>query len=521
MSSLFSSQDLIDAGRQLEVPFKVSLLLNGKTETAECTQLLRLVPGRRVVVELLIGNTTYLGKIFVGTERTKYCQREQSGIQALQNAGILTAKLEGQGCLADHGAEVLLLEFLLQVQQELNSFMPRACVRVLWGLRLASRGCRMSSLFSSQDLIDAGRQLEVPFKVSLLLNGKTETAECTQLLRLVPGRRVVVELLIGNTTYLGKIFVGTERTKYCQREQSGIQALQNAGILTAKLEGQGCLADHGAEVLLLEFLLQVQHLSELLASQQPDALRQLETAVSVMATLHDSGLLHKDCHLDNFLVNEQGLYLIDGDAVEQTTALTQAGALENLALFFVQLPLLLNHRLAELFAHYCERRGWSQGNTQPAFRQQIQKQRANRQRRFLKKVFRDCTQFKVTKNWSRFVALDRQTDSPELQALIGNPDRYIEAGQLLKDGNSATVAKVKLGDKAYVVKRYNLKSLVHWMARFWRPSRAWASWRNAQLLCFYGIGTPKPVAMLEQRCGALRGKAYFITEHLAADNASK
>lgn len=379
----------------------------------------------------------------------------------------------------------------------------------------------MSSLFSSQDLIDAGRQLEVPFKVSLLLNGKTETAECTQLLRLVPGRRVVVELLIGNTTYLGKIFVGTERTKYCQREQSGIQALQNAGILTAKLEGQGCLADHGAEVLLLEFLLQVQHLSELLASQQPDALRQLETAVSVMATLHDSGLLHKDCHLDNFLVNEQGLYLIDGDAVEQTTALTQAGALENLALFFVQLPLLLNHRLAELFAHYCERRGWSQGNTQPAFRQQIQKQRANRQRRFLKKVFRDCTQFKVTKNWSRFVALDRQTDSPELQALIGNPDRYIEAGQLLKDGNSATVAKVKLGDKAYVVKRYNLKSLVHWMARFWRPSRAWASWRNAQLLCFYGIGTPKPVAMLEQRCGALRGKAYFITEHLAADNASK
>ena len=38
------------------------------------------------------------------------------------------------------------------------------------------------------------------------------------------------------------------------------------------------------------------------------------------------------------------------------------------------------------------------------------------------------------------------------------------------------------------------------------------------MLCFYGIATPKPLALIEQRCGALRGKAYFITEHLAADD---
>ena len=205
--------------------------------------------------------------------------------------------------------------------------------------------------------------------------------------------------------------------------------------------------------------------------------------------------------------------------MEWSAVLNQIDALENLALFFVQLPLVLNNRLAEFFAHYCDQRGWPQGECLPAFQRALQTQRENRQRRFLKKVFRDCTQFKVTKSWSRFVALDRQANSPELQALIGNPDHYIETGQLLKDGNSATVAKVSLAGKAYVVKRYNLKSVAHWLTRFWRPSRAWVSWHNAQLLCFYGIGTPQPLAMIEQRCGALRGKAYFITEHLAAGNA--
>jgi len=373
--------------------------------------------------------------------------------------------------------------------------------------------------FSSQALASAGRQLETPFEVQLNLSGETKTARCTQLLRLVPGRRVVVKIHIGDRVYLGKIFLGSERTKYCQRELIGIQALQSANISTAKLEGQGCLSDNEAEVLLLEYLPEVQHLSELLASQQSDAPRQLEAAVAMMAMMHDKGLQHKDCHLNNFLVNEQGLYLIDGDAVERAVVLSQADALKKLALFFVQLPLVLNYRLPELFSQYCDLRSWSRGDCPSKFQQLLQAQRENRQRRFLKKVFRECTQFKVEKNWARFVALDRQADSPELQALIDNPDDYIERGQLLKDGNSATVAKICLGDKTYVVKRYNLKSITHWLTRFWRPSRAWVSWHNAQLLCFYGIATPKPLALIEQRCGALRGKAYFITEHLGADDA--
>ncbi|ERI54290.1 hypothetical protein N878_12170, partial [Pseudomonas sp. EGD-AK9] len=66
---------------------------------------------------------------------------------------------------------------------------------------------------------------------------------------------------------------------------------------------------------------------------------------------------------------------------------------------------------------------------------------------------------------------------------------------------------------ALVVKRYNLKGLGHWLRRFWRPSRAWHSWREGHRLELLGIATPRPLAVLERRWCWLRGRAYLITEY--------
>jgi LPS sulfotransferase NodH len=65
-----------------------------------------------------------------------------------------------------------------------------------------------------------------------------------------------------------------------------------------------------------------------------------------------------------------------------------------------------------------------------------------------------------------------------------------------------------------VIKRYNIKNFAHWLKRFWRPSRAWHSWREGNRLMFLGIATPKPLALLEQRFFWLRRKAYLVTEYL-------
>jgi tRNA A-37 threonylcarbamoyl transferase component Bud32 len=89
-------------------------------------------------------------------------------------------------------------------------------------------------------------------------------------------------------------------------------------------------------------------------------------------------------------------------------------------------------------------------------------------------------------------------------------------GRLLKDGNTATLALVNVGGLRLVVKRYNIKNAWHALKRCLRPSRAWKSWKNAHRLELLGIPTPRPMALLENRWGPLRSKAYFITEYIEA-----
>jgi hypothetical protein len=60
--------------------------------------------------------------------------------------------------------------------------------------------------------------------------------------------------------------------------------------------------------------------------------------------------------------------------------------------------------------------------------------------------------------------------------------------------------------RTLVIKRYNIKGFAHWLKRFWRPSRAWHSWREGNRLAFLGIATPKPLAVLEKRFVAAQSR---------------
>jgi tRNA A-37 threonylcarbamoyl transferase component Bud32 len=105
-----------------------------------------------------------------------------------------------------------------------------------------------------------------------------------------------------------------------------------------------------------------------------------------------------------------------------------------------------------------------------------------------------------------------------LRPLLADPERFIAAGVVLKAGNSATVAGVEVSARQLVVKRYNIKGFAHWLRRFWRPSRAWHSWREGHRLAFLGVATARPLAVLERRTCWLRGRAYLMTEKLDGDN---
>ncbi len=98
--------------------------------------------------------------------------------------------------------------------------------------------------------------------------------------------------------------------------------------------------------------------------------------------------------------------------------------------------------------------------------------------------------------------------------VLAQADALLDQGHLYKTGGTASVAKVEVNGRPLVIKRYNIKSFAHWLTRFWRPSRAWHSWREGNRLAFLGIATPKPLAVLEKRCFWLRSRAYLVTEFL-------
>jgi tRNA A-37 threonylcarbamoyl transferase component Bud32 len=100
-----------------------------------------------------------------------------------------------------------------------------------------------------------------------------------------------------------------------------------------------------------------------------------------------------------------------------------------------------------------------------------------------------------------------------MENFLENPDVYFTSSNVLKNGNSSTVARVNVDGHDLVIKRYNIKNRLHGLSRAFRPSRAWISWKNAHRLNILGIATPAPVAMIENRLGPLRSKAYFIARY--------
>jgi tRNA A-37 threonylcarbamoyl transferase component Bud32 len=131
---------------------------------------------------------------------------------------------------------------------------------------------------------------------------------------------------------------------------------------------------------------------------------------------------------------------------------------------------------------------------------------------YLRHTLRPSPLFDVRRSFRRFICVARE-DAAWLKPLLDDPDAMMAAGDMLKDDDGDTVVRVDLAGRSLVIKRYNLKSVTHALSRAFRPSRAWRSWREGHRLCFLGINTPRPRAMIEERIGPIRRRAWIITDY--------
>lgn len=368
-------------------------------------------------------------------------------------------------------------------------------------------------------LRDYGRSPPEPLDISL----PEGQLRMQRWLRILPGKRLVGHGELNGQQVLAKLFIATGAQRHWQRENIGVQALQEAGIATPAVLASGKLPG-GGRYLLTEYLSGSQSLQQYwdaLPNQLPgseEAEATLRQALTLIGAMHHQGLRQNDLHLGNFLQHGEALHVIDGDAIEaaHSGSPSSAAVQDNLALFFAQLLPHWDSRIKALLPAYYQAYADAELNEE-ALQTAVRRHRQGRLDQFLAKTLRDCSQFAVSRRFNRFTAVLR-SEQEVLAPLLADPDSVFSGQPLLKDGGSSTVTRVRLGGRELVVKRYNIKSLGHWLKRFWRPSRAWHSWLAGWRLWFLGINTPQPLAMIERRLGPWRHQAWLITEYCPGEN---
>ena len=379
----------------------------------------------------------------------------------------------------------------------------------------------MITTVDSQYLRSSGRNVEVPFHLLLKTNGPPAELVCTQILRIIPEKRLVCFGKWVDKPVAVKIFLSPRSARRCcDREIKGINALKNAGIKIPALLLQGDLQQDSTPVLVFQRVMPAVNPYEAFdqAKTEEKRVELLKRLAVVIAEQHEAGLKQKDLHLGNFLLADNDIYTIDGDTVDTRqmgTPLPKAKSIKNLGLYFAQFDPKFDHLFSSAFQAYAAKRSWpSDNNLFKQLLKEVRHHRNHRKRNYLHKIFRECTAFVCHKAWNSYMVCDRNFYHGEMKKLITDPDSVIGSSKLLKDGNSSTVGLVEVNNKLLVVKRYNIKNFRHALKRCPRNTRAWSSWRNAHKLELLGIPTPKPIAFLEKRCGPFRSTAYYITEYV-------
>lgn len=348
------------------------------------------------------------------------------------------------------------------------------------------------------DLILRGeREFSLPRKVDI---DATEYS-LLKCLRFLPGKRAVFQAessLPASSVaekVVVKLFLPSAKADYL-RELAGFQALTEAKIKTPMQ--LAAVSKENYCVVVYQWIDAEKTHDSTSSAQQLAVLKTIKS-------LHKANLMQADIHPDNFLLDKQGnAWVIDCASVKKAK---KEDVSDNLNLYIAQFTWLEHPAMAELA---------SVVNRLPNIREHWWR----RCKKYLAKIFRDCSEIAVEKGFDFVTAYKRQ-EKVFAQQFLENPDAMLASGKMLKDGNSATVVRLTFEGKDYVIKRYNLKDWRHAVIRALRPSRAANAWRAAHLLEYCGINTPKPILFLERRFGLIRRQAYLVTEAIDGNELLK
>lgn len=116
----------------------------------------------------------------------------------------------------------------------------------------------------------------------------------------------------------------------------------------------------------------------------------------------------------------------------------------------------------------------------------------------------------------KFIVSDKYKNAKE--EVFSFVQDFSEGGKLLGDGKRNKIKVFPLKDKQINIKSFKVPNMVNKVAyNFFRKSKAERSFEYANFLISKNVGTPHPVAFLEESNVLFFGRSYYISEHLEAD----
>lgn len=246
--------------------------------------------------------------------------------------------------------------------------------------------------------------------------------------------------------------------------------------------------------------------------------------------LHRRGVLHKDFHWGNILIDARGLsdirwYLMDLHRIQLKRRLSDRDRIANLASLGTAFrdSFRKTDRLRFLMAY-------SQGD-----------ERWEKQIGYYARRIENCSERMLHRIWDRkarrctkgnryFASVSSPAcrglmsiacSSPVLIELLQDPGQafWAPGRRMIKKSNttsSCILPAMRAGDAAGIfIKRYNYQSALYALKYLVRASRGKKTWKAAHALLARGVPTPEPVAYGEKRRGRMLRESFFVTRALA------
>lgn len=359
-------------------------------------------------------------------------------------------------------------------------------------------------------------------------NGQGIVFESLQVVRYVPGRRVVCRGMWQGRPAYAKLFFGKRAQRDAARDLRGILALQHANIPTPALLTATAIAmpDMDGEALVLAAVSNATNAELAWQQQSTDTAARFALAKALVVEVarhHEAGLMQRDLYLKNFLLQGEQVYTLDGDGIRPLSKLLgRRQARHNLALLLSKFDAAEDKSwMPHLLEAYVQARPGLKPFGVDAMHKLVTACRRRMMAAYAdRKVLRQCTDVQVRRLPGIFMAVARAYFTAAMQHALIDPDRFLTgSGERIKSGNTCTVGLAAIDGRKVVIKRYNIKNFRHGLGRALRKTRAAISWSNAHRLMLAGIATPPPVALLERRWMGIRQQAYFLAEYVDGPDA--